>query len=180
MLADPIFALVSLFLLGGLFFFSAWQKFADLASFRNVLMDYSLPAETLPLLTLAIPLIEVSIAVAAFVSLIVPITLPVFAGAVLLAVYTATLSLFYFTGRKIDCGCHFGEAGEPVNGWHVVRNLMLIAVSLSYFLPQSDRLLVWVDYFTAAVGAVMILLSLSIIETLRHNSGHFDRVRRVN
>ncbi len=177
---DPILALITLFLLGGLFSFSSWQKFSDLASFREVLMDYGVPATLLPVLVLVIPLVESSVAMGALISLFNPVSYSILTGAALLAVYTCILSVFYFTGRKIDCGCHFGDAGEPINGWHLVRNSVLIAMTLSYFLPQTGRMLIWVDYFTALVAAILMLIAFSIIETLRQNDRYFERVRRVN
>lgn len=173
---DPLFVLTSQFLLFGLFLFSALQKLSDLSAFRDVLVNYGIARGFIPFIAIFIPVLELGVSLGSLVSLFVQFDLAIIAGISILLLYTMVLSYFYYTGRAIDCGCHFGRSEGTVNGWHLIRNGILIAIILGYFLSPTSRALVWIDYLTAVSFATIIALSLMIVENLRTNSGYFKPV----
>jgi hypothetical protein len=75
----------------------------------------------------------------------------------LLAVYTGAIAINLARGRRdIDCGCAGPALREPLSGWLLGRNGILLAAALACLVPLRPRPLVWVDALTVT-GAVAAL-----------------------
>ena len=158
MSVDPVFVLVSRAGLAILFAAAAVHKGRDLAGFIRTVAGYRILPDALP------PILGPAL-VAAEGLLAVGIAVPRFdpaggAGAILLlGVYSIAIAINLARGRRdIDCGC-LGPAGrQPLSGWLLARNAVLIAGGFVLASPQGSRALSWVDAFSILGGAGMLFL----------------------
>ncbi len=147
---------------GLLFLLAAVHKLTAAQHFRTILQEYRLlPDAIVTLVARIIPLLEILLG-AGWLLLDQAVAIAL-ASALLLALYTAAIGINLFRGRiHIGCGC--GVAGTDKNDQQlstglVVRNLLLIAISLAATIPAISRDLGAVDYVTliATVPAGVLL-----------------------
>jgi len=139
-----------------LFAVAARHKARDLDGFRATLAEYRLLPEGAA--SVAARLVIVA-EVAASVALLVPVLRAPgpFLAAGLLAVYTGAIAINLARGRRdIDCGCAGPALRQPLSGWLLGRNGILLAAALACLVPLRPRPLVWVDALTVT-GAVAAL-----------------------
>ena len=84
----------------------------------------------------------------------------------ILLIYAAGMGWNILRGNTLlDCGCSWGER-TPVNSWHVVRNLFLVAFVSLLFLPVSSY--AWssfdvINTLALAMSAYVIYLAFDLI-----------------
>lgn len=163
---DP--ALVWLFSVAGavLFAAAAIHKLRAPARFAQALEEYALlPAWSVRPFGILLGGFEGAVAVA----LLLPRTRAdgALAGAALLLIYAAALSINLVRGRRdIDCGCGgFGQRRE-IAPWMVARNLLVAGLLALLLLPVSARALVPLDGVTVLGGCFALMFLYVACETL--------------
>lgn len=179
MYIDPIISIIASFVIGGLFFLSSIHKIKNQVIFRDTLANYGIPQMLQLPAGFAITAVELFISILILMSFINLVNIGMVLGLGLLLFYTGLLSYMYLSGRSFDCGCNFGSSTEPIGGWHIARNLILIAITTLYFLPQFGREIIWLDYLSAITATLMIALTLIIIETMKSNNAHFSKSKET-
>ncbi len=167
---DPALQLIARGALALLFVSTAAHKLRDGAAFRTALSGYDLvPAPWLG--AAATLLLGAEIGVAAGLWLPASARGAALAGAALLALYAAAITVNLRRGRRdIDCGCAGPARRQPISGALVVRNLVLAAAALSCALPVSPRALTWLDGATVVAGVAALALLYSAIDGLLANA----------
>lgn len=145
---------------------AALHKGRDPGAFRLALAAYGvLPATAVPAAAALVTLGEAAAAVA----LVAPLLSATgsastgalraagpLLGAALLALYGAAIAGSLARGRRdLDCGCLGPAARQPLSGWLVARNALLVAAALVCLLPMAARTLVWVDA-VSVIGAAAL------------------------
>ena len=151
---DPALVVVLRVTLALLFVTAALHKLRDLQAFRVALGDYELvPWPLTGIVAAGLAAAELGVAG----MLLTPWARPwgFAAAALLLALYTAAVSVNLLRGRRaIDCGC-FGPALRLELGPGLVaRNALLIAGALTGLLPATARALSALDLLpiVASIG----------------------------
>ena len=156
---DPLIELILLGALAVLWLAAAGHKARDLSAFRATLADYRLLP---PAWTAAAAPVLVAGELLLATALLVPATrrAALLASACLLGTYSAAIAINLARGRRhIDCGCMGPALAQPLSGWLLARNAVLIAAALVCLQPVAARPLVWLDLVSATgAGAVMIAL----------------------
>ena len=115
-----------------------------------------------------IPSIETAVAL----GLLFPATrtMAAVAGAVLLGIYAAAMTINLYRGRRdLDCGCSIGGSPQVVTELLVVRNVLLAASILVVALPVSGRELGALDGFTLVAGVLAASVLYVTVNTLIDN-----------
>lgn len=141
---------------------AALHKGRDPAAFRAALAAYGvLPAAAVPAGAALVLAAEAAAAVALLAGVLGaggPALLaagPLLA-ALLLGLYGAAIGWNLTRGRReLDCGCLGPAARQPLSGWLVGRNALLVAAALACLLPLAARTLVWLDA-VSVVGATAL------------------------
>lgn len=138
----------------------AWPKLRDPLVFAGAIENYRLlPASAVPWVARLLPLIEL----AAGLLLLFPDTRR--AGGLLalglLALVSAAVAINLARGQHgIECGCG-GLSSQPISWGLVLRNGMLMALTLVAIEDSGGRPPLWADYITTG-GAILALVGLHI------------------
>jgi hypothetical protein len=157
LLGEPALHTASLVLLAGTFVIALQGKLRDFDGFVGTVANYRLLPGTW-----AGPaaFLTVSGEIAAVSLLLPPATRPAGAAlaALLLAVFTVAIGINLARGRfTIDCGCFRGFLRERLTGWHVVRNLVLLAGAMLLLTePLAEGSIL--DHAVGFVAAATLLL----------------------
>jgi len=157
MALDPVFAAVLRIALVLLFAVAALHKARDLRAFASTVEGYALLP--IPLVRLSAPLL-VSAELATLVLLVARAPLGPAAALSLLFVYSLAIAVNLARGRRdIDCGC-LGPAGagQHLSGWLLARNAVLAGTAALLLLPETTRVVSWIDWISVAGGAATIVL----------------------
>jgi len=176
MTVDPIPGLIVTLLIAGLFLYSGLHKLRNQTAFRAVLSDYGVKKLMLIPAALLMTSAEIIIAVTVVMLMITNNKFGMVSGIILLGFYTLLVTYYHMTGRRIGCCCNFGADEGIISPWHLIRNLLLLTASSLYLLPQSGRLLTWLDYTTAIFAVAMIAIASVITEKLNANSQYGGKV----
>jgi len=137
---------------------AALHKLRQPRVFAAILRDYRvLPDSWVGAVAPGIAAVEAALAA----GLLLPPTAGVAAlgGGGLLAVYAAAIGWNLARGRRsIDCGCLGPGARQPLSGWLVARNGLLVAACALAALPVEPRALGWLDAVTVAGGVGVLAL----------------------
>jgi thiol-disulfide isomerase/thioredoxin/uncharacterized membrane protein YphA (DoxX/SURF4 family) len=137
-------------LLAAVFAVAGAAKLRDRPGTLRTLAEFGLAPAALPAATLALPAIELVVALAMLVD---PAAAPGgVAAAVLLAAFTAGILNALRQGLAPDCGCFGNLSAKPVSRWTVARNLFLLLLALFVAVRGS----------TAEIGAGLALAALVI------------------
>jgi hypothetical protein len=142
--------------LATVFAVAAAGKLIDQGRTRQTLGEFGVPEAGRRPLALALPLVELAIAVA-----LLPAATAAWAAvaaALLLAVFTAEVTRVLARGEDVDCNC-FGSLGPSrISGWTLARNglLMVIAagVAVAGWSDPGTSAVAWIGDLdaTAAIG----------------------------
>jgi methylamine utilization protein MauE len=149
-----------------LFASAAFHKLRAPREFAATLADYRLlPGALAPAAAAALAGAEVVLAAALAAQRFEP-EAPL-AAAGLLALYSLAIAANLARGRReIDCGC-LGPAGrQPLSGWLLARNGLLVAACLALAAPRAARSLHSVDGVTVAGGVAVLALLWSAAHRL--------------
>lgn len=171
---DPVIHWVLVLCLAALWGSAALGKLRHRDDFHRVLQAYQLlPDAAVPVLSLALPLLELAI----FVGLLIPGGR--FCGALLstglLATYALAMTANLYRGRRdIDCGCRPGSK-QTLNWSLVVRNTVLAVFSLSLLLPLTQRPMLLADGLVTILIAGFAGMMWLLVPMLRSNSVYFSK-----
>ncbi|MGE0200687.1 MAG: DoxX family protein [Candidatus Melainabacteria bacterium] len=124
----PLMTLLVRLGMGGIFLQSGWAKIQNSYAFYQAVKAYNLLPDYLVLpWARAVPWLEVvlggMLVLGAFTRLAAAGT------AALMLSFIGAISVVLIRGEEIDCGCLVGGVSEPVDGWLLARDiLMLLAV----------------------------------------------------
>jgi peroxiredoxin len=155
---------------------AALSKLRDRRGTREAVVNMGLPAVTAPVVSIALPLIELAIAV--LLSLSASVKPGALAAAGLLLAFTVLVAVNLALGRTPDCNC-FGEMSSSPIGWRtMVRNVVLAGLA-ALVAWRGSSVPHWPASFTTADRAtfslalagflLLILLSLMLFNLLRQN-----------
>ncbi len=173
-MVDPLIATAISIGMALLFLSAAWHKLNALQQFMASLRDYQLLPDWLvaPAARL-LPIVEVALGIAWFVSW--SLQYIAIASAALLTLYTVAIGINVARGRvHIGCGCSApGSNGgdQPISIGLVIRNCVLIGVSLLSGMPVADRDLGAADYLVLLVTLAAALLLYATVNQLLTNDG---------
>ena len=139
--------LIARFVVGGLFFYAAFEKVLHPAAFAMAVRGYKLiPFSLSNLFAIAVSWSEI----VAATLLILGILTRKAAGAIflLLIVFIAAITAVMVRGMVIDCGC-FGEGGAHTSWLLLVRNAALLFLTF-LIIRYNDG---WLSLGTRAQGA---------------------------
>lgn len=154
---DPVFAQILELSLFALLTSSGIEKLKNRNLFSQALIGYQLLSVALiPVFSIIIPLLEISLAVSLLVTDFRP---TVFFIAALLAVYASAIYINIRRGNlSLECGCRLGEAHQTISMALVYRNLVLGSGSLMLLLPKGERLIENIDYAAIVFGFLASVL----------------------
>lgn len=159
MSVDPVMALIARAALVVLFAAAAWHKWRNLAGFEAALANYQvLPGAIVPAAARGVVVLEIALVMALILARFDPYGGG--AAALLLGLYSAAIALNLRRGRRdIDCGCLGPGRRQPLSGWLLARNGLLVLAALVLVAPVGSRPLHDVDAVSAA-GALTTLVLL--------------------
>jgi Methylamine utilisation protein MauE len=170
MTIDPTIAWTASLVLAANFIASAAMKFADLDEFRGAIESYRIaPALFEPILTFAIPLLELFAAIGLiFVNWRVDAATALIA---LLVIFSAAIAINLGRGRVyIDCGCFGPALRQKISWWLVARNAVLATLAVVAALPAVPRDLGALDFVTIALGAATLVTMYAAANYLLANA----------
>lgn len=134
---------------------SGLGKLSDLADFTAGVRAYRiLPNRLVPVLSQLLPWIEITLALALLLGVLVPIA--AVAVSMLVACFTIAVVINLMRGREINCQCH-GVAGSRTISWGTVaRNMPLIGLSLwlGIATPVGLNWTDWLQRWTIDLGLI--------------------------
>lgn len=161
---DPLLLQILSLSLSLLFITAAWHKLTALEQFRVALGEYQLlPQAMLKPVALLFAATELLLGVSWLLMVHPFFTAVISVG--LLTIYALAIAVNLMRGRvHIGCGC--GAAGtdssdQPLSGWLIVRNAVLIIAASVCILPSYERDFAAVDFVTLVAGLVVVLLLYS-------------------
>lgn len=173
---DPILTHLAAATMAIVLLVAAGQKLVDREAFALALEQYRLLPEALvPFLAWALPLAEITAALAL-------LPLPsrpwgALAAAALLTVVTLAVAINLARGRShIDCGCG-SQGGQHLSWALVLRNLVLIGLALLADASSTGRELVWLDSLTVAGGAIGLYGLYAAVNQLLANTPRLAQLR---
>jgi hypothetical protein len=175
---DPALDLALRAALALLFGAAALHKARDLPGFRAILADYRLLPSGL-VRGAAVILIALEGCLAA--ALLFPVwhASAAWAAILLLALYTGAIGINLARGRRhIDCGCGGPALGQPLGGWLLVRNGILMMIALAVMSPPASRTLVMLDALTVTASAASLALLYAAANRLISEWPAHRRLRR--
>lgn len=134
--ARPVFFWLARLAVGGLFLAACLAKIRDPEAFALAVNRYRiLPGEAVNLVAIFLPWLELTSGLALVAGSRRWRAAGAFFITGMLAVFTLAIALNLFRGIEASCGCFSTRADAAVSdGWNLLRNASLIALSLAAFL----------------------------------------------
>lgn len=173
-LIDPVLNVGAVVILFALFATSAFEKFKDLETFKNVLDGYKLlPQVFLAPLSLLIPFLELISSLSLVMEVTRPIGLALAWG--LLIIYSTVIAVSVLRGLQgIDCGC--GTDHVPISWALLLRNIVLLTLPVIAYLPLVDRQYGLIDAGLTAFLVIFWIAAYSLINVLIRNDSLFQQL----
>lgn len=145
---EPLIVLALQWFLATLLIVEGARKLAPGNSFRAVVASYGMvPRPLLPLAATLLPVAEIVAGLMMAMSIAVPVAV------LILLSYLFVIMRSISSGLSVaDCGCSFGKQASPLSQWHVVRAVVLVAVSA--LARKGGR-----EYLSRVPGAAMSNIS---------------------
>ena len=155
-------ASLSAMLLAGVFVVAAIAKLLDRAGTRETLAEFGVPARAAAPGAVALPLLELAIAVA-----LVPSATAVggaVAGLATLLVFTAAIAVTLARGAAPDCNCFGGLSRTAVGRGTLVRDALLAAIAAFAAAAGTDGAIAWIrDAVADDRGWVIAIVALAAL-----------------
>lgn len=136
---------------------AAWGKLRNPASFRRALASYGvIPKAVIPALVVAVPVAEVGFAVLQWFVVLQPLV--GLAMMLMFVAFTLLLLRSLIAGEEADCGCFGSAAPEKVSWFSILRNVVLIAISLLGATASGGESSAVVAAGLTGVGAGLIVV----------------------
>jgi hypothetical protein len=165
---DTVFMWIISLCMAQLLGVAAWHKFNHMAEFKLVLNGYKiLPFTWVSPASRLLMMLESLTAVA----LLLPGTrlMGALLAASLMLIYGGAMAINLLRGRRLlDCGCHLNSQKQPISWQAVVRNLMFTGTMLLLLLPQSTRVLNFLDGVLIIFGVAIASLIYVIFHQLNN------------
>ena len=136
---SDIIALMARIILAGIFFLAAYYKIVDPTAFGKSIWNYHiLPAQTINIIALILPWLEVLVGIALLVG-------AYYRGAVLwanimLAVFITALASTIYRGLDIDCGCFKAAASAVGPAWdQLYLDIGLLVLALYLIFSRARK-----------------------------------------
>lgn len=171
MLIDPMFIYTAQYFLAALLMLSGIHHSIHFSQFKTSVSAYKvLPTYTIGFFSAWLVGCEL-LAAAALIS---PAATP------LIMLPAAMFSLFFVVmGFKllrgdpdIDCGCSLGRRQTPLCYWHLVRNALLIGLSLLLMCPVSERATNDLDILQIVAAVIAMGVLYLCVDSLLSNRMH--------
>ena len=184
---DPLIYRIIALSFSLLFFFAALHKLGNRGNFKAILLAYKiLPAGTLNIVSLLIPVVELTLGLAwlVFSPFLVQYNLVPLVSMMLLGSYTFSIALNLIRGRNyIDCGCGFaknsGNDIQQLSSGLVVRNSILILATLVAAFPSTARELGFIDHFALLMATLTLVLLYGGFNQLLSNRSAINTWRNI-
>lgn len=159
LIIDPAVGVLATLTTAVLFAAAAIGKLRKPATFTATLQAYRVvPAALAPMLALALPALELLVALALLLR--APRSAAALTAAALLLLYASAIALNLLRGRRdLDCGCAGFGRRRAIAPWMLTRNALLAALALGAAAHTTPRPLEPTDALTVA-GALAVLLFL--------------------
>lgn len=129
--------------------FAAIPKLGDAAGFARDIDNYHLlPVEWAAYAAVAMPPLELVVALALFVGLHARGAALVSAG--MMIVFAGAMAQAIARGIDLDCGCFGSALAMEVSGWSILRNAVLAALSIPIVLGPEVTPAAWLGARRAA------------------------------
>lgn len=153
---DPVIHLSLSLGLAAVLLTAAAHKFRDRAGFLSTLAGYRLmPSALLPVMVWIVPTLETTVALT--LVLLPDAQGPVLAASALWILYGGAIAINLIRGNvDLDCGCGGLSTEQRISWALVARNLVLVAATLTLLIPETARMLIWIDYLTILFGSVAL------------------------
>lgn len=93
------------------------------------------------------------------------------AAACLLGLYFAAMALNIVRGRRqVGCGCSFHDRASALSGSHLVRNVVLVLLAVVASMPDSGRMVGWLDAVQVTAAVLCLALIYLSADSLLANS----------
>ena len=136
---------------------AAWGKLRSPARFRRALASYRvIPKGLIPALVVAVPVAEIAFGVLQWFDGLQPLV--GVAMALMFVAFTLLLLRSLIAGEEADCGCFGSAAPEKVSWFSIVRNVVLIAISVLGATAIQGESSAPVAAGLTGVGAGLIIL----------------------
>lgn len=172
--------LVARLVLAAVFVVAAAGKLVSRSRTVETLTQFGVPASLRRPVAIALPLVELTIAIALLPdATAVPAAI---AAALLLAVFTVAVVRVLARGDDVDCNC-FGSVGSsPITRWTAVRNIVLLALATTIAIAsQGDpgpSAVAWLGDLDAAEAAALAAGVAIVLAAL--NFAFFWQLMRQN
>ncbi len=155
---------------------AAAHKLRDLRGFFGVLSAYRvLPERLVPPAGLVAIALEASVALAFWLPAVSRGAAAVGAG--LLTLYALAIGVNLRRGRShLDCGCSFGDRGQPISNALVLRNGLLVLACGASVLASRAAIGSWTVSAIAIAGGAGLLIAYRGFETLLANGPALSRL----
>ncbi len=179
---DPACSLMLCWALALILAQSALHKARDMSGFRASVADFRLlPQRALHVVAGSIVACEGLLILGLLAAPLAADARAPLATALLLLLYTSAIAINLARGRRqFDCGCTGPGARRPIAGDLIVRNSILIMLALVSSLPSLPRALVWLDFLSAAAGALVISVLYAASETALASAARIRGQARAN
>lgn len=149
--------------LGFIFLRSGRSKLRDTFTFQHDVVAYRLlPVHFARFFGKILPYFEITIGALLFIGIASATAAAL--GGLLLMLFTFAITINLAKGRKNDCGCHGVDKREPISLKLVLRNVLLVMLTIPIILTGGGHLAI--DYFIFSAQkdfAFQILLPLLLI-----------------
>ena len=134
--------LVARLLLGSIFIYASYHKILAPEDFAKIVYGYDLfPSETINLIAIIIPFIELISGVALIVGIYTRPAAIIIIG--MLTAFILAISINIIRGHEFDCGCFSSDTFQAANSaWQTLgRDIILIMLGIYIFIHGQDILI---------------------------------------
>ena len=178
---DPLIANTLSIGFGLMLLMASVHKLSEFGRFRAVLADYRvMPAFIVPVVATTLPIVEIGLGLAWLFA--ANLTLPAYVTVALLVFYSGGIAANLLRGRvHISCGCGFGKstgADDALSWGLVLRNVVLLMAAAAATLPEAQRTVGLLDYFTLLSALLAAVLLFAAANQLIRNGAAIRSWRR--